>query len=700
MRKLSFGAVTFIYLHLPIVALASGSNVIFDSSLLDETPIYDSLLVLDESSSPTYDISTAEEELLLFFDEEELFITATKIPQKISKAPAIASVINRDEIRRMGARDITDVLRRIPGFGITQGYYGKNDIEVRGIKTTNSEKIKVLIDGHSVNNVLLGSAMYNFGEMPVEGIERIEVIRGPGSALYGSNAISAVINIITQNGQDSDGTVVSISRGNFNTTRSSLQTGTKVDDFDIAFSLNTLKSDGDSMSVESDSLGRSGVTHEPIKRVDVALKLAYKDFSLLSRYAANKKGTYTGVRYALNDESEHDQSQYYVELAYDHNFGQAAIHAKLFYDRFNFKTYWEIYPEGAVSGFPDGMLAKPSLSSDTKGAEVQFDYEFSAENQFLIGASFENIESVDSGYLANYDPGAGWSPLPSGEVEDVKSLGNWTKEEQRDIWAFYFQDIWQVTDDVTLTLGARHDNYSDFGSTTNPRVALVWGFAEKWNLKVLYGKAFGAPTFEELYNDNNPAVVGNRNLDPETMTTYEVGINNAYKDASASLTYFSNQFDEKIQNVGGQFENTGGARVQGVEAEWKKGFSDRISAYLNYSYMETKDEETRKKLADIPMHRGNIGVDLKLGKYINLNTNVLVMGDRPRAPTDTRDDAPGYQLVDVTVIGKNFYKTLELRTTVHNLFDKEYVDPAPMGTLENDFPREGVSYRFEALYKF
>ena len=700
MKKLSFGAITFICLHLPVVALAGESGVTYDSSLFDEMSTYNPLLALNEPSTPTNDFSTIDEELLLFFDEEDLFITATKLPQKISEAPAIASVISREEIRRMGARDIADVLRRIPGFGVTQGYYGKNDIEVRGIKTTNSEKIKVLIDGHSVNNALLGSAMYNFGEMPVEGIERIEVIRGPGSALYGSNAISAVVNIITQNGQDSDGTVVSVSRGSFNTTRSSLQTGTRIDDFDIAFSLNTLKSDGDSMSVESDSLGRSGVTHEPIKRVDVALKAVYKYFTFTSRYTANKKGAYTGVGYALNDESEHDQSQYYVELAYDRSFGQATILTRLFYDRFNFKTYWEIYPEGAIAGFPEGMLAKPSLSSDTRGAEVQFGYEFSEKNQFLMGASFENIESVDSGYLANYDPGAGWVPLPSGEVEDVKSLGNWTKEEQRDIWAFYFQDIWQVTDDVTLTLGARHDNYSDFGSTTNPRMALVWGFAEKWNLKALYGKAFRAPTFEELYNANNPAVVGNTDLDPETITTYEVSINNAYKDASASITYFNNQFDEKIQNVGGQFENTGGARVHGLEAEWKKGFSDQISAYLNYSYMETKDEETHKELADIPMHRGNIGLDLKLGKYINFNTNVLIMDDRPRAPADTRDDAPGYQLVDVTVIGKNFYKTLELRATVHNLFDRAYVDPAPMGTLENDFPREGVSYRFEALYKF
>jgi outer membrane receptor for ferrienterochelin and colicins len=287
----------------------------------------------------------------------------------------------------MGARDISDVLRRIPGFGITQGYYGKNDIEVRGIKTTNSEKIKVLIDGHSVNNVLLGSAMYSFCEMPVEGIERIEVIRGPGSALYGSNAISAVVNIITLNGQDSDGTVFSISRGSFNTTRSSLQTGTKLEDFDIAFSLNTLKSDGDSMSVESDFLGRSGKTHEPIERVDVALKLAYKDFTFSSRYAANKKGTYTGVAYALNDESEHDQSQYYVDLGYDHSFGQGTIHAKLFYERFNFKTFWEIYPEGTPD-FPKGMLAEPSVSSDSKGVEIQFDYEFSNKNQFLIGASY------------------------------------------------------------------------------------------------------------------------------------------------------------------------------------------------------------------------------------------------------------------------------------------------------------------------
>ncbi|MCF6283146.1 MAG: TonB-dependent receptor [Candidatus Polarisedimenticolaceae bacterium] len=704
MKKLLCLAIALTCMQAPSVVLASGYDFTIDS------PPYSSLLAFNTSQSAEYLISSAESDLLLFFDEEDLFITATKLPQKISEAPAIASVISGDEMRSMGARNILDVLRRIPGFGITKGYYGKAEIEVRGIKTDNSEKVKILIDGYSVNNVLTGGAIYSFDAMPVDNVKRIEVIRGPGSALYGSNAVSAVINIITKDGRDIDGTIASVSRGSFNTTKTNIQTGTHSDDFDVAFSVDYIATDGAELAVGSDfsttvfsSPEPAGDTHEPVERLETALKISYKDFALKTRYTTNKRGAYIGVGNAVNDESEVETSQYYVELSYKHDFGEGSLFTKAYLDTWDFEAWWEIYPENGHPDFPNGMIGKPSITNISKGIEAQFDYPLTERNQLMLGAVIENKKSVDSGYLANYDPTSpSWAPLPSGEVENVKSLGNWTEEAERDIWAVYVQDLWQIEENISLTLGVRHDDYSDFGDTTNMRSALVWGFSEKWNLKLLAGQAFRAPSFEELYNINNPVVVGNQDLKPETMTTYEVSINSSYGDAaSASLTYFNNRFDEKIQNIDRQFQNTGGAMIWGVEADWKMSFSHQTAAYLNYTYTVTKDEETRKEIQDIPEHRANIGFNARANRYMEFNTNIQLVGSRPRAPTDRRDEMPAYGLVDVTVIGSNFYKSLELRASVHNLFDKEYADPAPQSALiEDDFPREGVSYTLEARYKF
>jgi len=715
-RKLSFGAVTYICLYLPIVALASESGVVFDSSLFDEAPIYDSLLVLDESSSPTYDISTAEEELLLFFDEEELFITATKIPQKISEVPAIASAISGDQIRRMGARDITDVLRRIPGLGITMGYYGLTEIEVRGIKTTNSEKVKMLIDGYSVNNIFSGGATQFFGELSVEDVKRIEIIRGPGSALYGSNAVSAVINVITKDGSDMNGASVAYAVGRHNTKKTTLQAGTNTGDFDIAFSLDYLESDGPEMAIENDKFGstdgRYNKTYRPIERLDAGLKLKYKGFRLNTRYTGFDKGGYVGIGYGANDDTEHDYAQYYTEVSYKYDFEKSSILAKAFLDKFDFSTQFQILPDhyapldGVIpSYYQNGIVGTPSVSGIKKGAELQFDIAIAETNSLMVGGLFEHRKTVDSGYKANYDPSTPWAPepdpLPSGEMEDVKSIANWTQEKERKVWALYVQDYWKITDDFNLTLGVRKDYYSDFGHTTNPRAALVWHIDNHWNLKVLAGRAFRAPTFEELYNSNNGVAEGSADLDPEIMTTYEVSINTEYKNkGSAKLVYFNNRFEEKIQNIGGHWRNTGGAKIWGIEAEWQKNITDQTSTYVNYTFVDSRDDDTKKELADIARHRGNVGVDVKVNQYITMNANALLMDSRSRAPTDTRNDAPAYELVDVAMVAKDFYKTLEIRASIHNLLDTNYADPAPQGTLVDDFPRDGISYRVEVRYTF
>lgn len=154
-----------------------------------------------------------------FFRTDRLLLTATKRNIPVRKAPAIATVITQDEIRYMGARNLRDVLKTIPGIGVSRNEFGIFMYEVRGIRTQLSEKILVMIDGHTVNkSIITGSALYRiFDDMPVKNIKRIEIIRGPGSALYGANAFVAVINIITRNAVDISGVELTGGGGSFDT---------------------------------------------------------------------------------------------------------------------------------------------------------------------------------------------------------------------------------------------------------------------------------------------------------------------------------------------------------------------------------------------------------------------------------------------------------------------------------------------------
>lgn len=659
------------------------------------------------SSKPRF--TTAMEEMLLFFDESELIITATKQPQLLKDAPALAVVITAEEIRSMGARDIIDVLKTIPGFGVTKGYYGKEEIEVRGIKTVNSEKVKLLIDGHSVNDNMTGGAVWGFDSLTVDNVKRIEVIRGPGSALYGGNAFSGVINVITKDGKDIGGVIVTGGGGSFDTGKVNLQAGKKINEIDVAVSLDYLNTNGPTLKIDKDILGNAGYTKDFEEKVDAGLKVSYKDFTFNSKLISRQRGVYIGPQYAINDESKNYVQQYFGDLTYRHSFNEDnKITVRTYIDELDWKTYWELYPEGTslpFGNFPSGMIGVPSLRERDLGMEVQTDTRLTQNNLLTLGALAEKKDQFHVGYEANYNP-ITFSPDPSGLVSDVVSIGNWNQEKAREIWAVYLQDLWDITDNIGLTIGVRHDQYSDFGDTTNPRAALVWRFLDNWDMKFLYGEAFRAPSFEELYNINNPAVQGNTSLKPERMKTGEASL--GYKMGhgyQSRISYFYNIFKDQIRNPQFfpgivKFENKGGAKVQGVEAEVRKEFKKDDFLYLNYVYQWPEDEETGTRLPDVPNQRGNIGGNMGLTRYLNVNSNIFLSSERPRSAGDTRDSIPAYALVDLTIIAKNFYKNLEIRGAVHNLLDKQYTDPAPAGTIAGDFPREGVNYMLEAFYKF
>ncbi|TAK09104.1 MAG: Plug domain-containing protein [Candidatus Manganitrophaceae bacterium] len=150
-----------------------------------------------------------EEEMRFFEQEAHQLSIATKHLQTVREAPAIATVITEQEIRNMGARNLLDILRRVPGFGTTIGHFGRSEFEIRGIKSLNSERVLFLIDGILVNEAVHGGLAMAMMKMSIDNIKRIEIIRGPGSALHGSDAFIGVVNLVTKQGGDMNGVAVS-----------------------------------------------------------------------------------------------------------------------------------------------------------------------------------------------------------------------------------------------------------------------------------------------------------------------------------------------------------------------------------------------------------------------------------------------------------------------------------------------------------
>ncbi len=664
------------------------------------------ILLLFCTNSFAYELAALEsetaEDLLLFFEEEELII-ATKHKTPLRKAPAIATVITAKDIRNMGARNLMDILKRVPGIGVsTAEVPAFHAVEVRGIRTLYSDKLLIMVDGHRINESMHGSSMHFFAYMSVDSIKRVEIIRGPGSALYGANAFLSVINIITKNTDDIKGVQVTAGTGSFDTQHYNLLFGHKGEKIKISGFVDYYDTNGQSLFIEQDAAGNSGDTLEWQERPDIGLNIEYGDFTLRSRYIRNEMGPIIGAASALNDETVQDWGQYYTDLTYKKDISDRVnITSRLYYDQVRLNPYWELFSEGFRGVYPDGMLGNPESKHRKLGGEFTTDFSVD-DHRLTAGVMYEHIKQYDVHSFGNFHS-ITFAPQTHGEKD------SFNRDVKRKIWALYVQDVWDIQDTLSLTTGVRYDNYSDFGDTTNPRAGLVWEFMENTSLKLLYGSAFRAPSFAQLYHINNPSIIGNPNLNPEKIKTYEAGLEHRFLQRyTARLSYFYNDIEDLIASGDKPSatepavqQNKGSAEIDGIEAELLFDLGNDNYGFFNYSYQHPIDGDTGQRLPDVPAHRANAMLNLAPWKYLNANINVSWTGKRYRDDRDTRSDLPDETMIDLTLIAKNFYKTLEIRGSIYNLLDNYYQDPSPHpGSVPNDFPTNKRMFMVEARYTF
>ncbi len=671
------------------------------------------LMLSTSGNSFGQDEETGIEEMFAIFSEEQIVVSALKRPRTVSKSPAIMSVITARQIRQMSFRTLTDVLDTVPGFHISMDETGEREIAVRGVLDDSSQKIRVLIDGHSINDLFRGGAMWNFDDLVVENIKRIEIIRGPGSALYGRNAFLAVVNVITKDIEDIDGFQWTASGGTFDTQNYNMLFGKEYGDLEVSGFFDYFDTEGFSEKIEQDILFPAPFSKSPGRsqnekeKTDLNLKLSYKNLTLHSKYMKKRREDYIGVGNALNDETKLRDTYIFSELIYNLPLGEKLdMITKTYYDQYNYDPLFEQRPDSFVDPFgrvyPDGIKGQLRLKQRTIGFENQLNYNLFEGNELTLGFQYEWMKLHDVKYWTNFHP-LTIAPLASATdfTHDLPVI----REATRQIWAVYLQDEWNITKDIDLTVGVRYDNFTRFGGTTNPRFGLIWRFIENAHLKVLFATAFRAPNFQEMFTTNNPVLLGNPNLDPEKINTYEVGLGyNFTRHIRGNINYFFNRIRDRIIKDTAQspdkFENLGGARIKGVEAGLKADFGNDNYAFANYTFQKAEETRNRNRLPYVPVHKANLGVNVGFWKYANANLNTVISGPRPREDGDTRHDLSSYALVNLTLIGKNFMDNFEIKGSVFNLFDKGYKDPAPMDTVPTDYPQPGRSFIVELRYSF
>lgn len=653
-------------------------------------------------------------------DIEGVVVTAAGFEQKIVDAPASVTVIPRSELQQMRATNLAEVLATVEGVDVggSVGKTGGLNINIRGM---GSEYTLILIDGRRQNTA--GSVTPNgFGETstsflpPVSAIERIEVVRGPVSTLYGSDAMGGVVNIITRKvGETWGGSLTLDGTMQGDDEFGNIYGGNVYASGPIVPGLVGLTLRGSFVDREASSLtfegangqttpvagfGRSPTKSEirgygarvswtPVESMDFWL-----DADVGTQWYDNSKGqmgtntTAGGYANAL----EFNRQQY--ALAHNWRLPFGVLESNL--SRGITETKGRIIPNGVKGAGGARTLESTNTIFDTKF------YSQWRNHTFTVGGQYWDAEMVD------------------GVAPD-------TFEHQQ--WAIYAEDEWRFTDSLALTVGARHDDHSKFGGHFSPRVYLVWNANEHWTLKGGVSQGFKTPRLEQLAsgingfgNQGRLPLLGTPTLTPETSTSSEIGI---YYDSlegfSANVTFFDNQFKDKIAtgvpvancsagltqaqynsgagrppgciDVGffpgfptfGQSVNIDEAVTRGVETAMRARFLEDWTLSANYTYTDSEQKSgasAGQKLTDTPEHMANVDLRWQATDRLTAWLRGEYRSERFRSDLPARNALGDFKAYSLFHVGGSFQVTerVTVNATIYNLLNKDFVRLLPYGS--------------------
>jgi len=687
------------------------------------------------SSDDFYNLSLAE------LGQIEISI-ATGNSTPLDRAPATATVISAGEIQAMGARTLNDVLETVPGLHVSLSSLSRLDsiYSIRGIHTGFNPQVLLLMNGVPVQSSLQGSRPSLF-RFPVASIERVEVIRGPGSAIYGADAYAGVINVITKDPSADTNNEMGVRVGSFDSKDVWLQTATQTQDWGIAFNLAYQESNGDGdRQVNADlqstldaALGTNaslapGPLSTRYQLLDTHLALNSEQMKInLWSWISEDAGIGAGGAQALDVAGEDDSTLWMVDATYHLNEGQGEWDnsvrvSYLYYDlqsQFNLLPPGTLLPIGsdgnlnftAPAGmvlFPDGLIGNPGQESTDAQAEFVSIYSGWEAHRLRLAVGAKK-QTLDAREYKNFGPGVidGTEGIVSGKLTDVSDTEYvFLENGSRNVRYVSVQDEWQIISDLQLTAGVRYDDYSDFGGTTNPRIALVWANNDNLTSKLLYGSAFRAPSFTEQHAKNNPVALGNPNLEPEQIDTLELSFNYLFnRDLQSTLTLFSYQARDMIEFIPDDMATTKTAQnirnQNGDGFEWEINWKPITQLHLSgsYSQQDARDEINDTRIPDAPGQQFKTDINWEFHSNWILHGQLNWVGDRHRATSDPRADIDDYTLLNLTLRRKNILPELDLSLTLRNVADENAYEPSS-GEIAGDYPLESRSTWLEITYQF
>lgn len=648
------------------------------------------------SASKPVDLTELPIEALMNLDIPKVY-GASRLEQKTTEAPSSVTIITSDEIKKYGYRTLADVLRSVQGFNIS---YDRDYafVGVRGINLGDfNDRILVLVDGHRINNNYNdGASVETAFLLDIDLVDRVEIIRGPGSAIYGNNAFFGVINVITRQGKQLNGLEASGEYGSFDT-------------YKVRASYGKLFTNGVQLLLSGtyyDSAGQDRLFYQefdtPAQNNGVAQDMdadsygsafgsvGYGDFTLEGGYNHREKvnptaqfslTTFNDPRLRTTDERS------YADLKYAHSFPEVVdVTARLYFDRF---THEIGYPQSLLSG-DQVVFSRFSTERDIGdwwGAEMQLNKRLWDRHVLTLGAEYRDDFLQDSQVVVQDAPGQGSHTLTN-----------------RQNYGVYAQGDFAVLTNLHFVAGARYDQYGEFSPAYNPRLALIYHPFTTSTLKAIYGTAFRAPSFYELTTSDHP-------LRPEEITGYELVYEQEIgRHLRSSLSGFYNAMHDLLVFSSGSFTNFN-AQTKGLELAFEGSWASGIRGRASYSFQETRNSAVGWDMPDSPEHlfKFNLSVPLVRDKifaglefqYTSDRLSLHNTTDPSGQPITVQGEAAGgFGIVNLTLFSQKLLKNLECSVSVYNLLDRRYVDPASQFHKQDVLAQDGRSFRLKITYHF
>jgi iron complex outermembrane receptor protein len=631
---------------------------------------------------------------------EQQTTLATKTRLNADFVPGMLSVLNAEQLQRRGFRTVWEALASLPGVNTSMNETGMRSISVRGIgKLFEPSKVKLLLNGEAVN----ASASATTGTLfdtPVEQIERIEFIRGPGSAFHGEFAYAGVLNVITRKkgkqysiGLESDAGV------NFSALYSYAKPGS---DFSSSVSLAANESDGEDIqsgrdsSVDGDPSYAPGPINNKRDFVSAIVDLNFGELNALLQLQQSNRGDHFGSNNLLPpDDRQTVISESLVSAAISQPF---TIDDKLG-GEWSFSGLQSSLEKnhlflGVAEAFfglgtEDDIYADSELTEERYEARVNLQFDGS-EHKLYAELSAVDISVSESEQSINLDP---VTELPSPTVNEFP--GPVGDSQERSSISIVLQDEYRIDDRLTLTTGLRYDDYEDIGSNLSPRIALVWRRTENHIFKTQLARAFRPPSLIETGGSIKSSI------DSETNDTLEFGYIYHHPELVLRNTLYYAQLDNLIVFQDSPQEgylNSGSFDLWGYELEVEKSIANRWNLVGSLSLQDYTDNE----LPGSAPWMIKLGTEYRMLPLTSLHLQINAISSRERAAADPRSDFSQSTQADITLRRQNLLDVdgLGLRLGIRNLFDERLEHPAPEDTYPGDYPySDGAMLWLQVIYQ-